>query len=297
AIAFYSLTAGPNSGVHLTSLASNSISNSAAGWTAGELSVAASPTLIRITSGSAIGRTFLVSTTANTATTVTIDASDLGSTNLTSLGILTGDAGDTYELLNAHTLATLFGTDSGNGILTGTNGAACDQVQLMVTGAYRTYYLSSATNPMQWKRLGPNTASSNVVIKPETGILFSRLANSSLALTFTGTVPTIERKVAVKDSGLTNLSTGWSADATISTLGLTSIPTWTSGTASTSDTVQFLVTGAYRTYYFNGTNWRRVGPNTISDSVAIPAGTVYTIKQLGAAATFSTLTQTAPYSL
>lgn len=281
----------------ITSVAAGSVSNSAGGWTQGQLSLAANPTLLRITSGTAAGRTFLISTTVpNTTDTITIDSSDLGATDLRSLGILTGPDGDTYELLEGHTLATLFGTDSSNGVQASSAASTADQVVLFVSGQLRTFYLNNASTPV-WRRIGPNTASNNVVVKPETGVFYSRLANTPLQLTFLGRVPTIGRKVSVKDSGETSCSVGWAADTTISELGLTSLPSWTSGSASTGDTLKFLVSGQFRTYYFNGTNWRRVGPNTISDSVAIPAGSTYIIRQLGAASSSSILTQSPPYSL
>jgi uncharacterized protein (TIGR02597 family) len=281
----------------ITSVSANGISNASAGWTAGQLSSAASPTLIRITSGAAKGRVFLISTsTANTESTLTIDASDLGATNLASLGIATGEQGDTYQLLKGQTIASLFGTDSESGILAGTNPNLCDQIQIMVAGAYRSYYLSNASTPLQWRRVGPNSASDNVVIKPDSGVVFGRLANAPLELTLLGTVPTIQRVVTVADGGSTALSLGWAADSTLANLRLTSLSSWTSGSVSIADSVQFLVAGAYRAYYHDGIDWRRVGPNTISNTTPIPAGTIYVIKQLGTATTSRPLTQIPPYS-
>ena len=57
----------------ITGVTATTISASGAGWTAGQLSTAATPHLIEITSGTAKGRMLLISTTAaNTADTVTI---------------------------------------------------------------------------------------------------------------------------------------------------------------------------------------------------------------------------------
>lgn len=282
----------------ISSLTSNTISNADAGWTPGELSSATAPTLLRITSGTATGRTFLVSSsTANTETTLTIDAGDLGPTDLTTLGIEAGATGDTYELLQAHTLATLFGVDAGNGILAGTDPKLCDQVRLMVGGAYRSYYLNNSTNPQQWRWVGPNIPSDHVVIKLDTGVNFSRLANTDLELSFRGDVPIRQRIVKVADGGSTTLSVGWAAGTTLAELDLSDQPSWTSGSPSIADSVRFLVGGAYRTYYHDGTHWRWLGPNIVSDNITIPAGTVYVIKKQGTATSSSPLTQAPPYDL
>lgn len=283
----------------ISSLTTNTISNAAAGWTDGELSLANAPALIRITSGSAMGRTFLVSSDmANSETTLTIDAGNLGLTDLTALGIQAGPEGDTYELLRGETLETLFGVAIDNGILAGSDPTVSDHVQLLVGGAQRSYYLNSTTNPMQWRRVGPNTPSNTVVIMPETGVFFSRLANAELELTFRGTVPTRQRVVKVADGGSTLLSAGWAADTTLAELGLPDLASWTSGSSpSVADTVRILAGGANRSYYYDGTHWRRVGPNIVSDAVIVPKGSVYVVQQQGVGASSSLLTQLPPYTL
>lgn len=279
----------------ITGLTANSISNINAGWVDGQLSSATSPTLISITSGNASGRVFIVSSSVNnTSTQLTIDSSDLGSTDLTSLDIAVGT--DTYELLQGETLSTLFGLD-GSEILASTTAANADQVVLRISGSNRNYYLSNSTTPNQWRRVGPNTASNNVVVKPDTGVIFTRLKAEGLSLTFTGEVPTSQREVLVAYSGVTTLSTGWPTDQSLGALGINSIPGWTNG--SNGDQVQFLVSGSPRNYYYDaGTSqWRRVGPNTGSNSVVIPLGTVYNVIKKGTASGSTEVTQNPPYSL
>ena len=279
----------------VTGLTANTISNSNAGWSAGQLSSATSPTLVAFTSGNASGRVFVVSSTVNnTETQLTIDAADLGSTDLTTLGIVSGT--DTYELLQGETLSTLFGVD-GSEILASTNAASADQVVLRVSGSNRNYYLSNSTTPNEWRRVGANTASNNQIVKPDTGVIVTRLKAEGLSLTFTGEVPVRQRKVIVSNSGVTTLSAGWPADQTLGSLGINSIPGWTNGSAG--DQVQFLVSGSPRNYYYDsGTSqWRRVGPNTLSGSVVIPLGTVYNIIKKGTVSGSAEFTQAPPYSL
>ena len=88
----------------ITGITDNTITNTSAGWSAGALSQAASPYLVRITTGNATGRIFVVSTSAqNTSTTVTVG--DEG-TPLTSSGL---QVGDSYSIHPADTLLSFFG--------------------------------------------------------------------------------------------------------------------------------------------------------------------------------------------
>jgi len=285
----------------ITGVTANSIINSSAGWSAGALSVAATPYVIRITSGAAEGHTFLISTTtANTSTTVTIDAEEAAQVDLSTLGIVTGVSGDTYVIYACDTLASAFGTPATTGVLGGTSsaGAGADIVQLFVAGFWRQYYFN--TSLASWRRVGPNSASDTVPIRPDSAVLYSRLAASQLNLTVMGSVPTVDRKALVKNSGVSFLANSWPTNLTLGTSGIHLIPGWVSSgsfNATTTDIVQIMVSGFWVKYYYTGTNWRRVGPNTLSDSVAIPTGSAFIIEKKGAAAGAATIAQSVPYSL
>jgi hypothetical protein len=238
---------------------------------------------------------FIISSTVvNSATQATIDTADLGSTDLTALGIAVGT--DTYELIQGETIATLFGVDATD-IQASSSPTSADQVVLRVAGLNRNYYLNNSSSPAQWRRVGPNTVSNNVVIKPTTGVIFARLKNEGLSLTFTGEVPTTQREILVSNAGTTTLSAGWPAEQTLGSLGINSIPGWVSG--SSGDLVQFLVAGLPRSYYYDsGTSqWRRVGPNTGSNSVTIPVGSIYNVIKKGSTIGSTEVTQNPPYSL
>jgi hypothetical protein len=291
----------------ITSLTSNSISNSNAGWIAGELSSPSAPCVIQITSGNAAGRMFLIASSAstggassgtpNTATTITISSLDSVSTpDLAAAGVAVGDS---YKILSCDTLSSLFGTPESNGVLGGANSTAADSIILVVNGSANTYFYSTSSS--RWSRVGPGTPdASNTAVTPYTGIQYQRLAATPLSFTFTGGVPTVQREQSIKNSGLTYLSQYYPTDVTIAALALQNTPGWVSGaSAAVSDTINLVANGSVNTYWYNGTNWRRVGPGTpISDTTIIPAGTaVKIIKLTSGGSGYSAFDQPLPYSL
>ena len=299
--------AGQVSGV-ITGVTANTISNSNAGWTAGDLSKPATPFLIQITSGSAAGRLFLISSsaatggaiagTANTTTTVTVSSIDTTQVDLTSLGIVTGT--DTYKIYACDTLASFFGTPASTGVLGGSNVNSSDTIALVLNGVASTYWYNTSVTPNRWSRSGPGSVdSSNVALLPNFGVQYARLGNTALSFVITGQVPTIGRQVAIKNSGTTLLSQFWPVESTLASLGLQALPNWTAGAnASTADTVILTSAGSASTYFYNGTNWVRVAPGSpISNTTAIPIGTSIQIGQKGSASGYTTLTQILPYSL
>lgn len=278
----------------LTGVTANTLTNTMAGWAAGELSIAATPHLIRITSGAAKGRTFLISTSAgNSATTVTIDAEEAGLVDLTTAGIT---AGDTYEILACDTLSSLLGTPATTGIQGGANADAADNIQILVQGQYRKYYYN--TTREAWVRLGPEQISNNVPVRPDTAITYSRLGQTPLEFTITGRVPTTDRKALVRNSGPTPLANGWPTDTTLATSGIADIPGWVKNSSPTvADTVQINLNGSSRKYYHDGTQWRRVGPNTPSNNVVLGVAEGVIIGKQGTQPGASTVQQNLPYNL
>lgn len=280
----------------ITGVTANTITNSNAGWTAGQLSTAAAPCLIQITSGAAAGRIFLISiSTASTGTTLTIDSEEAGLVDLTTLGITTGASGDTYRILACDTLSSIFGTPAQTGVLGSTSSATADIVQIMVSGIWRQYYFNTTSNA--WLRVGPNTPSNNVPIRPDALLVYSRLGASSINLTWLGQVPSISRKAIVRNSGLTALAGGWPLGQTLASSTIQNTPGWvTSSSPNTADIVQVLVSGIWRQYYHNGTQWLRVGPNTPSNTQQITAGTGVLVSKKGSTSGASILAQAIPYT-
>lgn len=280
----------------VTGLTANTITNSNAGWTAGQLSQAATPYLIEFTSGTATGRTFLISTsTQNTATTLTIDATDASETNLTTLGIVAGT--DTYQIIPADTISSLFGTPATTGVLGGTSSAGVDQIQLYSpTNGWASYYYNTTSG---WVKVGPPLPSGNVVVRPDTGVIYLRYAATPLTLTLTGQVPSVARQALAVNTGITVLSNDWPVNLTLATSSISHIPGWVTGSsASTADQVQiYSPTSGWTGYYNNGTNWIEVGPPINSNNVAISAGSAVILIKQGSTAGYSLLTEAMPYSL
>ncbi|PAW78133.1 MAG: hypothetical protein B9S32_08025 [Verrucomicrobia bacterium Tous-C9LFEB] len=280
----------------ITSLTATTLSDASAGWTAGQLSAVASPYLIKITSGAATGRTFLISTsTANTATTVTIDAKDAAQTNLTTVGIV---AGNEYEIFRCFTLVELFGTPTTSGVLGGTSASAGDSLVMGANGVLETYFYSTTYG--RWTKVAPGSIdATNTPVRPDSGILYSRLAATDLTVLVPGKVSTTNRMTMVKNSGTTILAQSWPVETTLLNLNIQQIPTWTANASvNSADKVKIVTNGVSVTYWFDGANWRKQTLDfPIGDGDSIPAGSAVILEQLGAQSGYSTLSQTKPYNV
>lgn len=285
-----SLTTGTTTG-KIGSLTSNTITCDAAGWTASNLSVAATPRILRVTSGAAEGRTFLLSTTvANTATTVTLATTE--TTNLTTLGIVSGANGDTFKILECDTLSSFFGDPAG--IMRNANPDLADNVLILIGGAWVTYF----HNTVRWTRRGFGSPdATNQPVKPEAAILFNRIGTAALALSVTGNVPMNKRADVVQRSGLTFVGSNWPVDVTLANSGIRNLPGWTvNANVNAADQVLLLIGGAWITFWHDGTNWRRRGfGSPISDGQLVTAGAGALISKTVAATSDGLLTVNRPY--
>jgi hypothetical protein len=286
----------------ITGVTATTITAAGAGWAAGQLSTAATPHLIEITSGAAQGRLLLISTTAaNTTDTVTIateEATRVG--NLTNLGIATGaETGDTYRIRPVDTLSSFFGTPQTTLIQGGTSASNADTIAIVVNGSAANYYYNTTLG--RWARVAlGNPDASNTPILPNSGVRYERLANTPLQFIVTGKVPSGQRKVSVKSSGSTILSPYWPVNMTLAQLALQTTPNWLSGaSSSTADTVVLTTTtGSTTTFFYDGTNWRRVALGSpLANTNVVPVGASIQISKRGNAAGFAEYQNTAPYNL
>jgi hypothetical protein len=139
------VTTGKTRGA-ITSLTTAAITSTGAGWTTSDLAQPTLPYLLKITSGAATGRTFVI--TANTSDTLTISTSDGVSSSVVSLTGLGVAANDTFQVENADTLLGLFGAGTTTGV--GTSGQStplgstspnqADTIQLVTASTYNSYY-------------------------------------------------------------------------------------------------------------------------------------------------------------
>ena len=298
------VSAGKTRGT-ITGVTSTTITDSTAGWTAGALSAPATPYLIGITSGTAAGRIFHISssaatagavgTTANTATTVTISSLDTGSgiADLAAVGVAVGDS---YEIYGCDTLSTLLGSPSTTGVLSGASATVADSVVMIVNGTAATFF----HNGTRWTKVTVGSPdASNTPVLPYYGLAYSRLGASEITLTATGTVPSVARKAQIKNSGVTLFSQYFPVDTTLLSLGLQNTPGWKSNAASAlADKVVLISNGAASTYWYSGTGWKKVTVGSPSaDTTAITAGAMIYISKYGSTAGFSTYSLPLPYTL
>ena len=287
----------------ITGLTATTISSTGAGWTAGELSVAATPHLIEITSGAAKGRMLLISTTAaNTADTVTLageEATRVG--DLTNLGIITGaENGDTYRIRPVDTLSSFFGTPESTLVLGGSIANNADTITIVSNGTAGTYFYNTGVSPARWSRVALGSPdASNTPIPPYAGVQYARLANTPLEFIVTGKVPSGERQVSVKNFGTTLLAPFWPVGQTLGSLAIQNTPNWVAGaSASVADTLVLSAGGSINTFFFDGTNWRRVALGSpLANTNAVPVGASVMINKKGSAAGFAAYEHAAPYNL
>jgi len=286
----------------ITGVTATTITAAGAGWTAGQLSAAATPHLIEITSGAAQGRLLLISsTTANTTDTVTIasdEATRVG--NLANLGIATGaTTGDTYRIRPVDTLSSFFGTPQSTLIRGGTSASNADTIAIVSNGTSSTYFYHTTLG--RWTRVAlGNPDASNTPILPYSGVRYERLSNTPLQFIVTGKVPSGQRKVSVKSSGSTILSPYWPVNMTLAQLAIQTTPNWLSGASSSSADTLVVTTssGSTTTFFYDGTNWRRVAlGNPIANTNVVPVGASIQISKRGNAAGYAEYQNTAPYNL
>jgi uncharacterized protein (TIGR02597 family) len=268
----------------ISSVGTNTISNSAAGWTADALSSAASPFFVKVRTGTAEGRIFRI--TANTATSLTVDTQGA---DLTTLGIATGTSGDTYEILPGYTLLSLLGTPA-EGVIGGTfdqfSASQTDKILINDSvGVTRFFYYD--TTAAQWRRPGSASNQNTLVISPFTGMAYYRISTTPLSFMFMGKVPDTDARIRVPASGTTLFASYYPMATTLAGLGLNTLSSWRKlGDAGVTlnDTDRVVAEdalGTLRSYYFDGTSWKYVGNDSPQDATAISAGTTIYCTRFG----------------
>lgn len=288
----------------ITGVGTTTITAAGAGWTAGQLSAAATPYLIEITSGAAQGRMLLISTAAaNTADTITISPEEATRTgNLANLGIVAGaENGDTYRIRPVDTLSSFFGTPETTLIRGGTSSSTADTITIVSNGQSVTYFYNTGVTPNRWSRVAlGNPDASNTPLPPYAGLQYARLANTPLEFIVTGKVPSGQREVSIKNSGSTILAPFWPVSQTLAQLALQTTPNWLkSSSSSSADTIVLSSAGSLSTFFHDGTNWRRVGlGNPVANTNTVPVGASIMInKRNSGGAGYAAYENAAPYNL
>lgn len=232
----------------ITAVNVSSLGSFAANWTAGELSQASNPHLLRITSGAAKGRLFEISTSvANTRNTVTLNTAGV---DLRTLGIVAH--GDTYEIVRAETLGSLFPA----GTLLSGSASAADVVQLYRDRIWVSYYHDGAG----WRAVADNSNASNLVVRPDEGLIIQR-RGPTVVLSMVGVLPAVDLQVAVPRSASTVITLLPIAQ-TFDQLALQNVlPGWSSNPANVAagDHVLIWNGSAWLRYFYQGATWLRQG--------------------------------------
>ena len=277
----------------ITEVTANTISNTNAGWAAGALSQSGAPWFIRITSGSATGRTLQISSsTANTSSTLTVLNEG---TDLTGLGIVTGPGGDTYEIFPGDTLLSLFGDST----LGGTSAASADVVRLHNGTTWSEYYYHSGAN--QWRVGAVPVNQNSVVVRPDAGIIFYRRGGTPLTLTLLGAIPTTPIRSVVNNTGVTFLGNVFPVDQTLSSAGFHALPGWVNNTGLVTNADKVVIWERFSYTYYNYNQayaqWRSGAVPVNQSNVLIRAGTPVIIERPGTVSGVTTLLRNLPYSL
>jgi hypothetical protein len=278
----------------ITSIGNTTITIASAGWTNDQLP--ASDVNVLFKTGNLTG--LILPVTANTADTLTVSTEGL---NLSSIG---GSVGDSIQLVQGDTLASMFG-DVTNGVFGGnaTQFSASQTDKVTTTdssGTVRVYYYNTQFN--QWRRSGSSTDQSFVRISPTAGALYSRISTSNMTITTTGNVPVAQVKYIVPTSGSRYFARYFPTDGNINDFGFQNLPGWRSTNQSgvTTATADKIVTtdsgGTVRTYYYDGTAWKRSGSSSSQNTVTVPVGGSVQTTRFGSG-NAEVATVSLPYSL
>jgi uncharacterized protein (TIGR02597 family) len=242
----------PETSGQVTSVSGSTITDDSASF--GDLSTSSAPYAVKITSGSANGKYFTIS--SNTGTTLTLS------------GLSGVNSGDTFEVVAVDTLASLFG-DPSDGVIVGGSKDDADIIWIL-DGSWSKYY-HNGTNWVQDRRGSP--VNNDLPLSPDSGMLISRLSDQASSFVITGTVPSGQSVVGVSSAGATLWSNTFPVDVELQDTGIQNIAGLTS-----DDTVYDISSGSWKKYFYDGTNWReqRRG-NPISDDHIIASGSAILI--------------------
>ena len=259
--------------------------SSSASWTANQYAQTNAPYLVHFKSGASVGRYFLIQ--SNTANQVTVYPRGY---NLSSVAA----AADTFEIVPAYTLGTLFGTSSVPFLTSGSPNTA-DNLFLWNGTKFDQYFHDGNS----WQRSDSLLSQNDTVLYPDEGIFLTRRGTTALNLTFVGTVPSTAEKSDLVGPGSTLVSNRFPVDLTLGTVGFQALPNWiNSSSPNTADLVYLWGGTTWQQYFYDGSHWMRSDSLLTFDAQSITAGTaMFVIRRSTATGTTATLTQSLPYSL
>jgi hypothetical protein len=266
-------------------------------WPPGSLSRPSSPYLLQLTSGAGEGRMFLISTTSpNSSTEITLTDPHVDTLDLVSEGV---SAGDTFKIYACDTLLSFFGRPEDSGVQGGATFREADSVVILNNGAASTYFYSTSLG--RWTRVALGSPdASHTPLLPYYGLQYSRIAPTPLKLVALGEVPAGKRKVPIRKSGSTILSTYWPSGQKLIDSGLHTTRGWNAWSPTvTGDRLTLTENGSASTHRYDGAGWRRatVGNPLSNDTILPGAGACMIFRRGDNISSPVYLTQDAPYNL
>jgi uncharacterized protein (TIGR02597 family) len=267
----------------VTAVGTSTLTDSKSVWVSGQLSTTTKPHLIKILTGSAAGRVYLI--TANTTNQLTVDAK--GGNLASSIAV-----GARYQIFPARTLGNTFGTTTVP-FQKSSSTTTADTLQLWNGTAWDSYY----HNGTNWLKSGSTVNQNNAIIYPDEAVQISRRGTTALTLTMAGEVSVISEQTQCIAPGMTFAANRYPVNATLSSLGLKLLPNWISGSSTTTaDYVRVRIGGGWATYWHNGTSWVKSGSTVSQNSAVIPEGGGYYVHRKSSSVGVNNFaTQTKPY--
>jgi uncharacterized protein (TIGR02597 family) len=269
-------TIGTSGGTLTAAPTTTTLTDGGSTWNT-DFATSASPYLVKMTSGSAVGRFFNI--TSNTGTVLTVEGDPL------TAGVANGDS---YQIVQGHTLASFFANTS---VLGGTSSttASADAIFLYVSGSWINYYYDTDNN--QFQRVGFSASADNIAISPTSAILYLNRDSTATTIVNSGTVAETSFAAPI-GTGTNWVSSGYPTDQTLADTGLESTTNWISSSsddATGADRVFIYLGGSWVQYFFNSTagEWRRVGFTSNAGTTNIPAGTPFLIIKGGSAGVYT----------
>jgi uncharacterized protein (TIGR02597 family) len=267
----------------ITARSTSTLTDSNASWTSGQFSSSANPYFVKLVTGTAAGRYYLI--TANTANQLTVD---------TRGGSLSGivAVGSRYQIIAAPTLGSLFGTSTVPFLMNASKSSA-DYLQVWNGSAWISYW-HTGTN---WRMAGTTANQNNTILYPDEAILVTRRATTPLTIALKGEASMIAEQTEMVGPGNTFAANRYPVDVKLKDLGLLALPNWIKDSSSSiADRVQIREGGAWVTYWHTGTQWRKSGTTASQDNAPVVGGAGYLILRKSSSVSVSAFaTQTPPY--
>ena len=275
----------------LTAVSDILFTDNTAGWSAAAISQAAAPYFVRIRSGAAAGTWWQVSTsTASTSTAFSVLNRGFSPTGL---GVAVGDV---YELVPGDTLGTFFAAVAPQ--IGGTSASTADIVRVHDGSIWKEYFYN--TSDSKWHEGATPFDRTNIVLRPDSGIVFIRRLAGNVTIAMVGSVSDTDEKIVVPTTGVTFVASVFPVPRKLGSFNLQNMPGFVrySTDMAAADKVTLHDGAIWKTYNYNqaSSQWREGITPFDRTNYDVPFGTPFIIARgAGATGGASLLTLFKPY--